>query len=69
MDFSRIWLTNRLHSYLNFAMVDDIEVVALIALLNDRFALQTVDGEHRIENVGSFVFIQMGEEHIFCDGF
>lgn len=55
--------------YLDFSMIDDIEIVSFTALLDNFFALQAIHWKHRIEYVGSFVLIQMREKHIFCDCF
>ena len=60
---------NKKINYLDFSLVEDVEVVALVALLDDDLARVSVDGEHGVEDVRTFVLVQMREQHILGDGF
>ena len=53
---------------LNFSGVDDVEVVALVPLLNDDLAGDGVHGEHGVEDVRALVLVQVGEQHVLRDG-
>uniref|UniRef100_A0A182J449 Uncharacterized protein n=1 Tax=Anopheles atroparvus TaxID=41427 RepID=A0A182J449_ANOAO len=45
--------------HLNLADIDDVEVVALVALLDDRLSRQKVAWEHRVEDVRPLVLVQL----------
>ena len=51
-------------AHLDFAGVDDIEVVPLVALVNDDLAGDGVDGEHGVEDVHPLILVEMREKHV-----
>ena len=53
--------------YLDIAGVDDIEVVSLVALLDDDLSGHGVDGEHCVEDVRPLVLVQVAEQNVLCD--
>lgn len=55
-------------THLHLALVDDVEVVALVTLLYDGLAGQEVDREHGVEDVRALVLVQVGEEDVLGDG-
>ena len=50
--------------HLNFAGVDDVKVVALVALVNDDLAGDGVDWEHRVEDVHPLVLVEVRKEDV-----
>lgn len=58
-----------LSTHLNFSLINHIKVVALVALLDDGFPGQTVHGEHRVEDVGALVLVQVREQNVLADCF
>ena len=45
--------------HLDFALIDDIKVVAFVVLLDDDLSRMGADREHGVKDVGPLVFIQM----------
>ena len=54
----------RQFTHRDLAGVDDVEVVSLVALVNDDLAGEGVDGEHGVEDVHPLVLVQVREEHV-----
>ena len=52
----------------DLARVDDVEVVALVALLDDRLAGAVNDRKHGVEYVAALVVVQVHEEHVLRNG-
>ena len=61
--------TSKITTYLNLALINDVEVVPFVALLNDRLAGKKVDREHGVEDIAALVLIQMSEQDVFTDRF
>lgn len=55
--------------YLDFSAIDDVEVVSFVTLLDDGFSWKAVDRKHGVEDVRTFVFVQMREQDILGDRF
>ena len=53
---------------LDFSLIDNVEVVSLIALLDDDVGRVDIDGEHGVEDVGALVLVQVGEEDVLGNG-
>ena len=52
---------------LDLALVDDVEVVALVALLDDDLAGHRVGGEHGVEDVAALVLVEVAEQDVLGD--
>lgn len=62
-----VWSTNS--TYIDLSVINNVEIVSLVALLDDNFTLDMLCWKHGVENIGSFVFIKMGKENISFDSF
>ena len=52
---------------LDLTLVDDVEVVALVALLDDDLAGHRVGGEHGVEDVAALVLVEVAEQDVLGD--
>ena len=52
---------------LHLPLVDDVEVIALVPLLDDDLAGHGVRGEHGVENVTPLVLVKVAEEDVLGD--
>ena len=55
--------------YLHFSLIDDVKIIALIALLDDYLSAMAAGREHGIENVRPLILVQMRKEHVLGNGF
>lgn len=55
-------------TYVNCARVENVEVVSVVTLFDDGLVRLRLDGEHGVEYVLFFSFVQMAEQNVLLDG-